>query len=88
MVKQHMPDWTDIQILLESLTESEKEMVLKAAKDLAEDDCRITQDDVKDVFPLQNPGWNANRPEGRARLTRYQELIIKGLERAIPKAIN
>ncbi|RMC20762.1 hypothetical protein DUI87_01614 [Hirundo rustica rustica] len=88
MVKQHSPDWAHLQLLLDALTETEKQLVLKVAGDLAEDDCRATQEDVKDVFPLQDPGWDPNDDEGLGRLKRYQELIVKGLERAIPKTIN
>ncbi|RMB89229.1 hypothetical protein DUI87_34377 [Hirundo rustica rustica] len=88
MVKQHSPDWADLQLLLDALTETEKQLVLKVAGDLAEDDCRTTQEDVKDVFPLQDPGWDPNDDEELGRLKRYQELIVKGLERAIPKTIN
>ncbi|KFO54782.1 hypothetical protein N302_16471, partial [Corvus brachyrhynchos] len=88
MIKQHNPDWADIQLLLDALTESEKQLVLKAAIDMADDDCRTTQEDVKDVFPLQDPEWDPNEPEEMGQLKRYRELIVKGLERAIPKAIN
>ncbi|TRZ08246.1 hypothetical protein HGM15179_018860 [Zosterops borbonicus] len=88
IIKQHLPDWADLQLLLDALTETEKQLVLKVAKDLAKDDCRTTQEDVKDVFPLQDPGWDPNNDEGLGRLKRYQELIVKGLERAIPKTIN
>ncbi|RMC04216.1 hypothetical protein DUI87_19035 [Hirundo rustica rustica] len=88
MVKQHSPDWADLQLLLDALTETEKQLVLKVAGDLAEDDCRTTQEDVKDVFPLQDPGWDPNDDEELGQLKRYQELIVKGLERAIPKTIN
>ncbi|RMB88920.1 hypothetical protein DUI87_34686 [Hirundo rustica rustica] len=88
MIKQHSPDWADLQLLLDALTETEKQLVLKVAGDLAEDDCRTTQEDVKAVFPLQDPGWDPNDDEGLGRLKRYQELIVKGLERAIPKTIN
>ncbi|RMC20318.1 hypothetical protein DUI87_01167 [Hirundo rustica rustica] len=88
MVKQHSPDWADLQLLLDALTETEKQLVWKVAGDLAEDDCRSTQEDVKDVFPLQDPGWDPNDDEELGRLKRYQELIVKGLERAIPKTIN
>ncbi|RMC19801.1 hypothetical protein DUI87_03366 [Hirundo rustica rustica] len=55
MTKQHSPDWADLQQILDALTETEKLLVLKVAGDLAEDDCRTTQEDVKDVFPLQDP---------------------------------
>ncbi|RMC19606.1 hypothetical protein DUI87_03165 [Hirundo rustica rustica] len=88
LIKQHSPDWADLQLLLDALTETEKQLVLKVAGNLAEDDCRTTQEDVKDVFPLQDPGWDPNDDEELGRLKRYQELIVKGLERAIPKTIN
>ncbi|RMC02442.1 hypothetical protein DUI87_20834 [Hirundo rustica rustica] len=88
MIKQHVPDWADLQLLLDALTETEKQLVLKVAKDLAEDDCRTTLEDVKDVFPLHDPRWDPNEPDELAQLKRYQELIVKGLERAIPKTIN
>ncbi|RMC22136.1 hypothetical protein DUI87_03009 [Hirundo rustica rustica] len=88
MIKQHSPDWADLQLLLDALTETEEQLVLKVAGDLAEDDCRTTEEDVKDVFPLQDPGWDPNDDEGLGRLKRHQELIVKGLERAIPKTIN
>ncbi|RMC04352.1 hypothetical protein DUI87_19171 [Hirundo rustica rustica] len=64
MIKKHSPDWADLQLLLDALTETEKQLVLKVAGDLAEDDCRTTQEDVKDVFPLQDPGWDPNDDEG------------------------
>ncbi|XP_016156731.1 PREDICTED: uncharacterized protein LOC107603883 [Ficedula albicollis] len=84
MIKQHNPDWDDMQLLLDALTETEKQMVLKVARDLAEDVCRRTQEHIKDVLPLQDPGWD-RKSEGLGRLRRYQELIVKGLERAIPR---
>lgn len=84
MIKQHNLDWDDMQLLLDALTETEKRMVLKVARDLAEDDCRKTQENVKDVLPLQDPGWD-RKQEGLGRLRRYQELIVKGLERAVPR---
>ncbi|RMC15891.1 hypothetical protein DUI87_08096 [Hirundo rustica rustica] len=88
MVKQHVPDWADLQLLLDALTETEKQLVLKVAKELAEDDCRTTVEDVKDVFPLHDPRWDPYEPDELAQLKRYQELIVKGLERAVPKTIN
>ncbi|RMC19642.1 hypothetical protein DUI87_03203 [Hirundo rustica rustica] len=43
---------------------------------------------LKMYFPLQDPGWYPNDDEELGRLKRYRELIVKGLERAIPKTIN
>ncbi|RLV85385.1 hypothetical protein DV515_00016018 [Chloebia gouldiae] len=88
MVKQHLPDWTDMQLLLDALTETEKQLVLKVAKDLAEDAFVSRQEDIKDVFPLQDLMWDPNEPDELAQLKRYQDFIVKGLERAIPKTIN
>lgn len=88
IVKQHNPDWKDIQLLLEHLTETEKQLILKTAGDLAEDHYKTTGGDVKEYFPLQDPKWNVNRSAEMERLQAYQEWISKGMEKAIPKTIN
>ncbi|KFO64419.1 hypothetical protein N302_02700, partial [Corvus brachyrhynchos] len=88
MVKQHNPDWADIQLLLDALPESEKQLVIKTAVDIADDDCRTTEEDVKKVLPLQDPERDPNEPDEMAQLKRYRGFITKGLEREIPKAIN
>ena len=88
ILKQHNPDWSDVQILVDCLTEPEKQMVLKVARDLAADYCRVKGDDVKDYFPLQDPGWNPNRSAQLERLRAYQEWVLKGMERAVPRNIN
>uniref|UniRef100_A0A8U7NYM5 Core shell protein Gag P30 domain-containing protein n=1 Tax=Corvus moneduloides TaxID=1196302 RepID=A0A8U7NYM5_CORMO len=75
MVKQHRPDWLDIQLLLDALTETEKRLVLREAG-------------IKDVLPLQDPQWDPNDDSDMERLEDYQDFIAKGLERAIPKTIN
>lgn len=36
IIKQHNPDWSDIQLSIDALTETEKQLVLKTAGDLAE----------------------------------------------------
>ncbi|KFV02189.1 hypothetical protein N339_04487, partial [Pterocles gutturalis] len=88
IIKQHNPDWSDMQLLLDGLTETEKQLVLKTAGDLAEDHYKSLQLDVKDYFPLQDPKWDPNRWAEQERLKSYREWIAKGKERAIPKAIN
>ncbi|KFV39555.1 hypothetical protein N341_00989, partial [Tyto alba] len=88
ILKQHNPDWIDIQLLLDCLTETEKQLVLKAAGDLAIDHCKITGGDVKDHFPLQGPRWSPNSSTRLKRLKTYQEWILRGMERAMPKNIN
>ncbi|XP_031950908.1 uncharacterized protein LOC116437345 isoform X2 [Corvus moneduloides] len=88
IIKQHNPDWADIQLLLGGLTETERQLVLKTARDLAEDYYKTQQLDVKDYFPLQEPHWNPNRTAELKKLKGYQEWIAKGVERAIPKTLN
>lgn len=68
--------------------ETEKQLVLKIAGGLAEDACRITQSDMRDAFPLQDPHGNANDVSDMGRLEDYQDFIVRGLQRAIPKPIN
>ncbi|KFZ56481.1 hypothetical protein N338_00033, partial [Podiceps cristatus] len=88
IVKQHNPDWRDIQLLLEHMTETEKQLILKVAGDQAEDHYKITGGDVKEHFPLRDPKWDANRSAHLEKLQEYQEWVLKGMERAIPKTIN
>ncbi|XP_033918419.1 uncharacterized protein [Melopsittacus undulatus] len=88
IMKQHNPDWNDVQLLLEAMTETEKQLILKTAGDLAGDYYQARRQDVKEFFPLQDPKWDPNRSAEREKLQAYQEWIIKGIERAIPKTIN
>ena len=88
IIKQHNPDWGDIQLLLDYMTETEKQLVLKTAGDLAEDHYKITGGDVKEYFPLQDPKWEPNRSAHMERLREYREWVAKGMERAIPKNVN
>jgi len=48
IMRQHNPDWNDIQLLLEYVTETEKQLILKTAGDLAEDHYKTAEGDVKD----------------------------------------
>jgi len=88
IMKQHNPDWNDIQLPLEYVTDTEKQLILKTAGDLAEDHYKTAEGDVKDYFPLQDPKWDANRSAHTERLQAYQEWIFKGMERAIPRTIK
>lgn len=88
MMKQHNPDWDDIQLLLEHMTETEKQLILKTAGGLATEYYEKKGEDVKDYFPLQDPRWDPNRSAHMERLKAYQGWISKGMERAIPKTIN
>jgi len=88
LIKQHNPDWNDIQLLLDHMTETEKQLILKTAQDLAGDQLKNTGEDIKEHFPLQDPHWDHNRRAHIKLLNAYRDWIIKGMERAIPKAIN
>ena len=88
LIKQHDLDWSDIQLLLDHMTETEKQLILKTAQDLATDHLKITREDIKDHFPLQNPRWDPNRGAHMRLLNAYRDWIVRGMEQAIPKAIN
>lgn len=49
---------------------------------------RLIQGTVTQIFPLENPGWDANFPEHMARLKQYQSLVVFGVKHDVPKAIN
>ncbi|XP_009864506.1 PREDICTED: natural cytotoxicity triggering receptor 3 ligand 1 [Apaloderma vittatum] len=66
--KQHNPDWQNIQLLLEHLTETEKQQFLKVASDLAEDHYKTVGGDIKEYFPLQEPRWDPDRDAHLERL--------------------
>lgn len=68
--------------------EAERQLILKAAGNLAEDARQIEQRRVKDAFPLQDPQWNPNDDVDIEDLMNYQDFIAKGMERTIPKTIN
>ncbi|KFQ02740.1 hypothetical protein N330_02517, partial [Leptosomus discolor] len=87
IVKQHNPDWNDIQLLLDCLTESERVLVLKAGESAARD--KTPQgEDVKEHFPLQDLRWDPNKTAEQEKLREYQEWIRLGFKRGMPKTIN
>ncbi|KFW70209.1 hypothetical protein AS28_07785, partial [Pygoscelis adeliae] len=88
LIKQHNPDWSDVQLLLDHMTETEKQLIVKTAQDLAIDQLKNDGVDIKDHFPLQDPHWDPNRGAHRELLNAYRDWIVRGMERAIPKAIN
>ena len=73
IIKQHNTDWSNIQLLLDSLTETEKRLIIKTAGDLAKDYYKTQQLDVKDYLPLQNPQWDPNSSAELRKLGSYQE---------------
>lgn len=86
LTKQHGPDWGDIQLLLDHMTETEKQFILKTSLDLAQD--KMGGGDVKEHFPLQDTHWDPNRMAERGTLDDYRDGVAKAMERVIPKAIN
>ncbi|KFW61769.1 hypothetical protein AS28_03229, partial [Pygoscelis adeliae] len=91
IVRTQYPDWTDIQVVLDTLlTLDERIMVLAKAKEEAE---RIhaqsaQRGTVNDHFPPADPRWDPNNPAQHELLTRYHRLIVFGMRHAILKAIN
>lgn len=69
------------------MTETEKDLILKTAQNLAEDSLWLG-DNIKDHFPRQDPHWDPDRGAERDRLITYREWVLKGMERAIPKTVN
>ncbi|KFZ49403.1 hypothetical protein N321_00052, partial [Antrostomus carolinensis] len=88
LVTQHNPDWSDIQLMLDSMTETEKQLILRKAEQLVEDHYKGTGIDLKDHFPLQDPHWDPNRSPHKRLLEQYRDWVAQGIERAIPKTIN
>uniref|UniRef100_U3KIY8 Core shell protein Gag P30 domain-containing protein n=1 Tax=Ficedula albicollis TaxID=59894 RepID=U3KIY8_FICAL len=92
VVKTQNPDWNDLQVLLDTLMDStEKEMVLRAAKEKAREDIRtqrIMGLSVNEVVPQDDLGWDPNTGEGYRRLKQFQELVIEGVRSGMPKTLN
>uniref|UniRef100_A0A8C9L8D5 Core shell protein Gag P30 domain-containing protein n=1 Tax=Pavo cristatus TaxID=9049 RepID=A0A8C9L8D5_PAVCR len=86
IVKNQDPDWRDVDLMLDVMSESEKQMVLRSAR--AQVQARITAGTlcggVEQYVPLQDPKWNPNDPAEYQLLKQYREWIKLGLENAIP----
>lgn len=91
IIKQHNLDWDDIQLLLVYVTETEQDLISKAAQALAEDCANsktVSFAEIKNYFPHQNPEWDPNRSSHQDHLRLYQGWVAKVMEQAIPKTIN
>ncbi|KAF1466409.1 hypothetical protein FQV21_0012110, partial [Spheniscus demersus] len=88
LIKQRNPDWSDIQLLLDHMTETEKQLILKTAQAMVSDQLKNAGEDIKEHFPLQDPHWDPNRGAHAKLLNAYRDWVIRGMERAIPKTIN
>uniref|UniRef100_A0A8U8BQE0 Core shell protein Gag P30 domain-containing protein n=1 Tax=Geospiza parvula TaxID=87175 RepID=A0A8U8BQE0_GEOPR len=91
IIKSQNPDWDDIQVILDTLMDStEKEMVLKAAKERAREDIRngLVTGNLDENFPIEDPDWDPNLYCDLRKLRKYQEWIQIGVQNAVPKTIN
>ncbi|XP_068015521.1 uncharacterized protein [Melanerpes formicivorus] len=87
LVKNHDPEWLDIDVLLDALGSATKAMVISAAREEVQALLRRKQPGVTvdEVFPLTEPSWDPKNPDDRAALKRYQAWVVYGLKRGIPK---
>ncbi|KFU99146.1 hypothetical protein N340_05561, partial [Tauraco erythrolophus] len=85
LIKQHSPDWSDILLLLDYMKETEKQLILKTAQDLASDQLQNMGQDIKEHFCLQDPHWDPNREAPMRLLDSYRDWIVRGTEWAIPR---
>ncbi|XP_061205549.1 uncharacterized protein LOC133210300 [Neopsephotus bourkii] len=91
IMKTQNPDWDDIQVLLDTLMDStEKEMVLRAARERVREDIRqgLVEGNIDQNFPMEDPMWDYNTGRGMRNLRRYQDWVVIGVQKAIPKTIN
>ncbi|KAM6101187.1 uncharacterized protein LJ206_009939 [Theristicus caerulescens] len=90
IIKNLDPDWKDVDLMLDAMTETEKQLVLKAARAHVETQIegRVLQGTVEDHVPSRDPGWDPNDPAQYRLLQRYRTWIKFGIEHAIPKAVN
>lgn len=95
VIKTQNPDWNDLQVLLDLIMDStEKEMVFKAMSNRARDMIQLQAPalqgigNVNEIVPREDPEWNPNSAEEYHRLQVYQELLVEGIQRGIPKTLN
>ncbi|KFZ52188.1 hypothetical protein N338_11960, partial [Podiceps cristatus] len=90
IVRNQDPDWKDIDLMLDALTETEKQLIIKTARTQVQ--IQITAGalpgTVDTHVPETDPDWDPNDDTEYRLLKRYQEWIKLGIENAIPKAVN
>ncbi|XP_051634190.1 uncharacterized protein LOC127466879 [Manacus candei] len=91
-IKSQNPDWNDLEVMMDTLLDqTEKEMVKRAAQkaiEIQKTSGQFPGEDVKDIFPLTDPGWDPNVAAGLGALKRYQDWVIYGFRHGVPKAVN
>ncbi|KFR11595.1 hypothetical protein N306_03216, partial [Opisthocomus hoazin] len=90
IVKNLDPDWRDVDLMLEAMTETEKGIVLKTARDhvRAQINAGTLRGTEEEHVPSRDPGWDPNDPAQYRLLQQYRTWIRYGLEHGIPKAVN
>ncbi|KFZ66404.1 hypothetical protein N338_06397, partial [Podiceps cristatus] len=90
IIRTEDPDWNDLQVMDTLFADTEKKMVLNAARKQVEamhanGDLQGT---VDQNFPSSNSEWDPNQPGSRGMQTRYQRWILFSMRHTMPKAIN
>ncbi|KAJ7428374.1 hypothetical protein BTVI_00804 [Pitangus sulphuratus] len=90
IVKNQDIDWSDIDLILLKLTETEKELVIKTARNHLEGQIatNVLRGDLDEIFPVRKPNWDPNDPDQYKLLEQYRRLVMVGLRNATPKAVN
>lgn len=90
IVKNQDPDWKDIDLMLDALTETEKQLIIRNARTQVQ--IQITAGVLPGVVdnhvPRTDPNWDPNDDHDYRLLKKYQEWIKIGIENAVPKAVN
>ncbi|KFP59605.1 hypothetical protein N322_00423, partial [Cariama cristata] len=90
IVKNQDPDWKDIDLMLDALTETEKQLIIKSARTQVQ--IQITAGTLPGTVdihvPRDDPNWNPNDDQEYQLLKRYQKWIKIDIETAVPKAVN
>lgn len=73
--------------MLDTLTNTEKELVLKTVQNYGRARLRAGED-IEEAHPLTKPPWDYNNSGHYQLLQRYWEWVSFGLENGIPKAVN
>lgn len=90
IVENQDPDWKDIDLMLDALTETENQLVIRTAQTQVQ--VQLTAGTlpgtVDNHVPRMDPNWDPNDNTEYRLLKRYQEWIKLGIENAIPKAVK
>ncbi|KFQ67743.1 hypothetical protein N335_13703, partial [Phaethon lepturus] len=90
VVKNQDPDWKDIDLVLDAMTETENQLVVKTAQTHVE---ALTTagpytGGVDNHVPLTNTSWDPNDRMEYKQLKSYQQWIKFGLGNGIPRSVN